>query len=316
MRIALLDDYLAAARAAADWARLGPAAEVHAFEAPFRDADEAAARLAGFDVIVAMRERTTLDAALLARLPAARLVVTTGLRNASIDMAAARAAGIDVCGTEMLPTPTAELAWGLILSLARRLPEQQAALRAGGWQVALGTVLAGKRLGVVGLGKLGTQMARIGAAFGMEVVAWSTNLTEEKAAAAGARLVSKDELFATSDVVTLHLVLSARSQGIVGAAEIARMKPTAYLVNTSRAGLVDQAALGAALVEGRIAGAGLDVYDIEPLPADAAVLAWPNTVLTPHLGYVTAEAWRRAYGQAVEDIEAWRAGTPLRLLNG
>lgn len=315
MKIALLDDYLSTARAAADWGRLG-SAEVVSFERPFGSVDAAAAALAGFEVVVAMRERTTLDAALIGRLPDLRLIVTTGMRNASIDMAAARAAGIDVCGTEMLPTPTAELAWGMIIALARRIPEQQASLRSGGWQTALGTVLAGKRLGLLGLGKLGGQMARIGAAFGMEPVAWSPNLTEERARAAGARRVEKDELFAGSDVVSVHLVLSERSRGIVSAGDIARMKPSAVFVNTSRSGLVDQDALGAALRDGRIAGAGIDVFDTEPLPSGDPILAWPNTVLTPHLGYVTQETWRLAYGQALEDVEAWAKGAPVRLLNG
>lgn len=315
MRIALLDDYLAAARAAADWGRLGAAVEIRAFDQPFRDAEAAAAQLAGHDVIVAMRERTTIDADLIARLADLRLIVTTGMRNAAIDLAAARVRGIDVCGTEMLPTPTAELAWGLILTLARRIPEQQASLRRGDWQVALGTSLGAKRLGIVGLGKVGGQMVRIGAAFGMETVAWSPNLTDARAEAAGARRVEKDELFATSDVVSLHLVLSERTRGLVGAAEIDRMKPTALLINTARAGLVDPWALAAALAEKRIAGAGIDVFEHEPLPADDPMRAWPNTVLTPHLGYVTAESWKFAYGQALEDVEAWVAGTPLRLLN-
>lgn len=312
MKIALLDDYLAAARDAADWRRLGPDVEVVVFPLPFASPEEAAARLVGFEVIVAMRERTRFDEALLDRLPDLRLLITTGLRNAAIDVAAARARGIEVCGTEMLPSPTAELAWGLILSLARRIGEQEAALRRGVWQTALGTVLAGKRLGIVGLGRLGGRMATIGRAFGMEPVAWSTNLTDDRAAAVGAVRVDKDELFATADVVTLHLVLSERSRGIVGAADIGRMKPSAFLINTSRAGLLDMEALGAALREGRIAGAGLDVFPVEPLPADDPVRSWPNTVLTPHLGYVTAEAWRIAYGQALDDVEAWRAGAPIR----
>lgn len=315
MKIALLDDYLAAAPHAADWNRLGAGATVTAFERPFASTADLVAALADVDVVVAMRERTPLGAAVLARLPALRLLVTTGMRNAAIDMAAARRLGIDVCGTDMLPTPTAELAWGLILSLARRIGEQDAALRRGVWQTALGTVLAGKRLGVVGLGKLGAQMARIGLAFGMEVVAWSPNLTDEKAAAAGARRVEKGELFATADVVSVHLVLSDRSRGIVDAAAIAAMKKTAFLVNTSRAGLVDMVALGAALEAGAIAGAGLDVFDVEPLAADDPILRWPRTVLTPHLGYVTEESWRVAYGQALEAIEAWAKGTPVRLLN-
>ncbi|TBW41377.1 D-2-hydroxyacid dehydrogenase family protein [Siculibacillus lacustris] len=315
MKIALLDDPLDAARTSADWERLGPDAEIVVFERPFADRAAVLAALGGFEVIVAMRERTPLDAETIAGLGALRLIVTTGMRNAAIDLAAARARGIPVCGTEMFPSPTAELAWGLILALARRLPEQQASLRRGTWQSALGTMLAGKRLGLVGLGKLGSRMARIGAAFEMEPVAWSPNLTDERAAAGGARRVDKAELFATSDVISLHLVLSERSRGVVGAAEIGAMKPSAYLVNTSRAGLVDAEALGAALRAGTIAGAGLDVFAGEPLPPDDPVLGWPNTVLTPHLGYVTAETWRLTYGQALEDIEAWAAGTLLRRID-
>lgn len=315
MKIALLDDYLGAAESAADWASLGADVRVEAVAHPFASPGEAVERLADVDVIVAMRERTPLGAEILDALPKLRLVVTTGMRNLAIDMTAARARGIDVCGTEMLPTPTAELAWGLIISLARRIGEQDAALRRGVWQTGLGSVLAGRRLGIVGLGKLGAQMARIGAAFGMEVVAWSPNLTDEAAAKAGARRVEKAELFATADVVTVHLVLSERSRGIVDASSLAAMKASAFLVNTSRAGLVDMDALGRALRAGAIAGAGLDVFDVEPLPPDHPILGWPNTVLTPHLGYVTVEAWRLAYGQAVEAIAAWRGGHPVRLLN-
>jgi len=315
MKVALLDDYLGVAPASADWKSLGPDFEVVAFDRPFASPAETVERLAGFEIVVAMRERTPLPAEVIGALPNLRLLVTTGMRNLSIDMAAARARGVDVCGTDMLPTPTAELAWGLILSLVRRIGEQDAALRRGGWQTALGTVLSGKRLGLVGLGKLGSQMARIGQAFGMEVVAWSSNLTAERAAEAGVRRVDKHELFATADVVSLHLVLSDRSRGVVDAAALAAMKPTAVLVNTSRAGLVDMAALGAALAKGEIAGAGLDVFDIEPLAATDPVLGWPNTVLTPHLGYVTEETWRLAYGQALEDVAAWAKGAPIRVLN-
>jgi phosphoglycerate dehydrogenase-like enzyme len=315
MKIALLDDYLSQALHSADWRRLGDGVEIVAFERPFASTADLVETLADFEVIVAMRERTPLAAEILERLPKLRLVVTTGMRNLAIDMAAARRLGIDVCGTDMLPTPTAELAWGMILSLARRIGEQDAALRRGVWQTALGTVLAGKRLGIVGLGKLGGQMARIGAAFGMDVVAWSPNLTDEKAAAAGARRVDKHELFATSDVVTIHVVLSERSRGLVDAPSIAAMKETAFLINTSRAGLVDMDALGAALEAGAIAGAGLDVFEVEPLPPNAPVLGWPNTVLTPHLGYVTRETWQIAYGQAAEAIDAWAKGSPIRVLN-
>lgn len=315
MKVALLDDYLGVASASADWRALGSDFEVVAFDRPFASPAETVERLADFEIVVAMRERTPLSAEVIAALPNLRLLVTTGMRNLSIDMAAARVRGIDVCGTDMLPTPTAELAWGLILALVRRIGEQEAALRRGVWQTALGSVLSGKRLGLVGLGKLGGQMARIGQAFGMEVVAWSSNLTEERAAASGARRVGKHELFATSDVVSLHLVLSDRSRGVVDAAALAAMKRSAVLINTSRAGLVDMDALGAALVEGRIAGAGLDVFEVEPLAATDPVLSWPNTVLTPHLGYVTEETWRLAYGQALEDVVAWTKGAPIRVLN-
>jgi phosphoglycerate dehydrogenase-like enzyme len=315
MKIALLDDYLSQALRSADWSRLGDGVEIVAIEHPFASTADLVETLADFDVIVAMRERTPLGAEIFERLPNLRLVVTTGMRNLAIDMVAARRHGVDVCGTDMLPTPTAELAWGMILYLARRIGEQDAALRRGVWQTALGTVLAGKRLGIVGLGKLGGQMARIGRAFGMDVVAWSPNLTDEKAAAAGARRVDKSELFATSDVVTVHVVLSERSRGLVDGPSITAMKKTAFLVNTSRSGLVDMEALGGALEAGAIAGAGLDVFEVEPLPPNDPILGWPNTVLTPHLGYVTQETWRVAYEQAVEAIDAWTKRSPIRVLN-
>ncbi|MGO8867233.1 MAG: D-2-hydroxyacid dehydrogenase family protein [Alphaproteobacteria bacterium] len=315
MRAAILDDYQGVALASADWASLKPAVEATVFRDTRADVDEVAKRLADFEIVVAMRERTPFPKALLERLPKLRLLVTTGKRNASIDLKAAAAKGIVVCGTDMLPYPTAELTWGLILSLVRNIPREERNMRTGGWQTTVGVGLKGKTLGVFGLGNLGSQVARIGKAFGMEAIAWSQNLTAERAASVGAALVSKEELFRRADVVTIHLVLSERTRGAVAAAELALMKPSAYLVNTSRGPIVDTAALIAALERRRLAGAALDVYDSEPLPADHPLRKLDNVVLTPHLGYVTAENYRQAYGDAVEDIRAFLDGKPVRVLS-
>ena len=315
LRAAILDDYQGAALAAADWASLKPAVEVTVFHDTLADDARVAARLADFEIVVAMRERTPFPQALLERLPKLKLLVTTGKRNAAIDVKAATARGVVVSGTDMLPYPTAELAWGLILSLARNIPREERGMRAGGWQTTLGVGLSGKTLGVLGLGNLGSRVARIGKAFGMEAIAWSQNLTAERAAAVGAALVPKEELFRRADVASIHLVLSERTRALVGAAELALMKPTAYLVNTSRGPIVDGKALIAALESRRLAGAGLDVYDSEPLPRDHALRKLDNVVLTPHLGYVTAENYRQAYGHAVEDIRAFLEGKPLRVLS-
>jgi phosphoglycerate dehydrogenase-like enzyme len=236
------------------------------------------------------------------------------MRNASIDVAAAAAQGITVCGTQGLPYPTAELTWGLILALVRRIAAEDRATREGAWQTTLGVGLNGKTLGVLGLGTLGSRVARVGAAFEMEVLAWSQNLTAERAAAAGARLVPRDELLARADVVSIHLVLSERTRGLLGARELGLMKPSAYLVNTSRGPIVDEAALLAALQAGRLAGAGLDVFDEEPLPRDHPLRRLPNTVITPHLGYVTEETYRIFFGHALEDVEAFLRGAPVRVL--
>ncbi|NMO14288.1 D-2-hydroxyacid dehydrogenase family protein [Pyxidicoccus fallax] len=314
MNIAILDDYQRVARGLADWARLPAGSGLHIFDRYLATVEERAAALQPFDVLVLMRERTPFPAALIERLPNLRLLVTTGGRNAAIDLEACRARGITVCGTGNVGAPTAELAWGLILALVKRIPVEDRALRAGAWQTGLTEGLAGKRLGLVGLGKLGSQMARVGQAFGMEVVAWSQNLTDARAAEAGVRRVEKRELFATSDVVSLHLVLGERTRGVVGTEELGAMKPTAWFINTARAGLVDEPALLAALREQRIAGAGLDVYSEEPLPAGHPLLALPNVVLTPHLGYVTRENYAVFYRDALEDILAWHAGAPVRLL--
>jgi len=314
IQIAVLDDYQGIALAIADWGSLGRDVRTCALAEPFADAQDAAARLREFDIVVAMRERTPFPRALLEQLPRLRLLVTTGMRNAAIDVKAAAERGVLVCGTEMLPYPTAELTWGLILALARHIPGEDRALREGSWQTSLGIGLRGKTLGVLGLGRLGGEVARIGKAFQMDVIAWSENLTAERAATIGATRVEKEELFRRADFVTIHLVLSARTRGLVGAAEFSAMKPTAYLVNTSRGPVVDERALLAALEGRRIAGAALDVYDREPLPRYHPLRRLDNVVMTPHLGYVTVENYRLAYGQAVEDVRAFLAGAPIRVL--
>lgn len=314
MRIAILDDYQNVALTLADWDSLD--AEVRVFTEHIADQDELVRALAGFDVVVAMRERTPFPAALLSRLPDLRLLVTTGQRNASIDVEAARRQGIVVCGTGYLPHPTVELTWALILAAARHLPTEVQAMREGGWQTTLGTGLRGRTLGLLGLGRLGSQVARVGQAFGMRTIAWSQNLTADRAAEHDVTAVSKDELFASSDVLSVHLVLSKRTRGLVGAKELAAMKSTALLVNTSRAPIVDTDALLEALRQDTIGGAALDVYDVEPLPADHPLRSMPNVVLTPHIGFVTRETYEVFYRDAVEDIAAFRRGEPVRVLAG
>ncbi|MFY2557173.1 D-2-hydroxyacid dehydrogenase family protein [Corallococcus terminator] len=314
MRVAILDDYLDVARTSADWSRLPAGFETRFFHAPLAGEDAVAGALQEFDVIVAMRERTAFPASLLTRLPRLRLLVTTGMRNAAIDLDACRRQGVTVCGTGAVGAPAAELTWALILALLKRIPAEDHSMRSGGWQTGLTETVSDKRLGVVGLGKLGTQVAKVGLAFGMDVVAWSPRLTAERAEAAGVRLVDKATLFTSSDVVTLHLVLGERTQGVVGPAELGAMKSSAYLVNTSRSGLVDDDALVSVLRERRIAGAGLDVFSVEPLPREHPLRSLPNTVLTPHLGYATRENHAVYYRDAVEDILAWSHGGPVRLL--
>jgi phosphoglycerate dehydrogenase-like enzyme len=313
-RLAILDDYQGVVLAMGPWDRLPKSIEITVFRDTLKDPEALAARLAPFDAILAMRERTPFPAALIERLPNLKLLMTTGERNRSLDVAAAHARGVTVCGTGSLGAPTVDITWGLILNLLRDLPAQQASLRAGTWQTSVGLAAEGLTLGVVGLGKLGTRVARVGQALGMQVIAWSTNLTAEAAAAVGATRVEKAELFAQADVVTLHMVLSARSRGIVGAAELAAMKRNAIIVNTSRGPLIDQPALIAALQEGRIAGAGLDVFDEEPMPLGHPLLGCPNTMLLPHLGYVSQQNYRAYFDSAVAVIEGFLAGTPQRLL--
>jgi phosphoglycerate dehydrogenase-like enzyme len=277
--------------------------------------DALVAALDGAAVIVAMRERTRFDRELFARLPDLKLLITTGMQNASIDLQAAAAQGVVVSGTSgPRTTNTAELTWALIFALVRHLPEEAASVRDGGWQHTVGTDLLGTTLGLAGLGRIGHQMARIGQAFGMDVIAWSQNLDPAVAAEADVRAVSKADLFGAADVVSVHLMLSDRTRGLITERELRAMKPTAYLVNTSRGPIIDAAALLRALNEGWIAGAGLDVYDTEPLPVDDPLRHAPRTVLTPHLGYVTERTMRHWYEDAVEDIAAWQQGKPVRLL--
>jgi phosphoglycerate dehydrogenase-like enzyme len=317
MKIVVLDDYQQVARQFGPFDSL-PDAQIEVLHEHIADAADLAAALRGAAVVVAMRERTPFRAETFDALPDLRLLVTTGLANASIDLVAAEAHGVTVCGTTMTGSaksaPTAELTWALILACRRHVVTEDRALRDGRWQTTVGTDLAGSTLGVLGLGKLGTQVARIAQAFDMRVVAWSENLTAQRAAEAGVTWVRKEELFANADVVSVHLKLSARTTGLVGAAELAAMKPSAILVNTSRGPIVDQNALVVALTAGTIAGAGLDVFDVEPLPRDNPLRGAPNTVLLPHLGYVTESSLRHMYQQVVEDIAAWSAGTPLRVL--
>jgi phosphoglycerate dehydrogenase-like enzyme len=327
MRVAILDDYQQVALASADWSAVRERAEIYVFTKHIDDDEALIDALEPFDVIVAMRERTPFSAARLRRLPRLRLLVTTGMGNAAIDLEAAAAAGVTVCGTGGIGSSTAELTWGLILALVRHIPEEDRRLKtagraggaalpvSGGWQQTVGVGLEGRRLGVVGLGRLGVQVARIGQAFGMDVVTWSQNLDPAHAAEHNCKAVSKEELFSSADVVTLHYKLSERSTGIVSAPELALMKPSAYLVNTSRGPLVDSAALVAALRSGAIAGAALDVYATEPLPLSDPLRSAPNTVLTPHLGYVTEETYRVFYGEAAEDIVAFTRGEPVRVLS-
>jgi len=315
-QVAVLDDYQQVALSSADWSPLTGRAEVSVFTEHITGTAELARRLAPFDVIAAMRERTPFPAGLLAQLPALKLLITTGMRNASIDLAAARQRGVTVCGTGMSGAGAPELAWGLVMALTRYIPQEDAGVRAGGWQSTVGRELAGSTLGLLGLGRIGQRMARYAKAFEMEILAWSENLTEERARECGARLVSKAELFAESDIVSVHVQLSSRTAGLIGAAELALLGPDGYLVNTSRGPIVDEQALISALRGGVIAGAALDVFDTEPLPAGHPLRALPNTVLTPHIGYVTRRTYEVFYTGIVEDVVAWLDGSPVRVIAG
>ncbi|SIO21409.1 D-2-hydroxyacid dehydrogenase family protein [Vannielia litorea] len=314
VRCAILDDYQNVALTCADWSALLPDVELTAFQDTVTG-EALTSRLAPFEVIVAMRERTPFDAALFGRLPNLRLLVTTGMRNASIDMGAAAARGITVCGTASLGHPTPELTWGLLLALARHIPQEDAALRAGGWQTTLGTDLKGKTLGLIGFGRVAQAMARYGTAFEMDVLAWSRSLTDQAAAAGGARRADGlAALLAEADVVSLHVPLNASTRHMIDAAALSTMKRSAYLLNTSRAGVVDTEALAAALHGGRIAGAAVDVHDPEPLNGASPLVTAPNTVLTPHLGYVSRDNYAGFYTEAAQNIRAWLDGSPIRVL--
>ena len=315
IRAAVLDDYQNVALTLADWSPVRRDADVTVFTERFADQAGVIRGLADFDVVVLMRERTPFPRAVFEGLPKLKLVVTSGMRNAAIDLDAARDRGVAVCGTDMLAHPTAELTFALMLEIARKVGHEAARMKAGvPWQSTVGFDLRGRTLGLLGLGKLGAQVARIAQAFGMAVIAWSPNLTEDRAREAGVGYASKQDLLRAADIVSIHLVLGPRSRGLVGAAEFAAMKPTAYLINTSRGPIVDEAALIEALRTGRIAGAGIDVYATEPLPLDHPLRSLPNAVATPHLGYVTEENYRLIYGQTVETIRAWLDGRPIRVI--
>jgi phosphoglycerate dehydrogenase-like enzyme len=321
LRVAVLDDYQRRAAGYADWDSLGPDVTVEFFHEPI-DADGLASRLSGFDVLVLMRERTRFPREVLSRLPNLRLLITTGMRNASVDAHHLRERGIVYSGTQGTSGPraegvpsTAEIAWALIMAVFKRVTVEDRALRNGRWQVGLPRNLAGATLGLAGLGNLGAAMVGPARAFGMDTIAWSENLTDERAADVGATRVTKDELLAGADVLSIHLVLSERTRGLFGAAELAQMKPIAALINTSRGPIVDEAAMIAALRDGTIAAAGLDVFDQEPLPAGHPLTELPNVVLLPHLGYVSEPAFRHMYGQVVQNIAAFRDGSPIRTLN-
>lgn len=315
-KVAILDDYQGVALQMADWSVLPSDCQVRAFNDHVNDLEPLVDRLQDFEIVTCMRERTPFRRDLLERLPNLRLLVTTGMRNAAIDLKAATDLGILVCGTAGGPdAPPAELTWGLILALARHIPQENAATREGHWGTTVGMSLEGKVLGVLGLGRLGTKVAKVGVAFEMSVIAWSQNLTAERAAQCGATLVSKDELLARSDILSIHVQLSARTRGLVGARELSLMKPTAYLINTARGPIADEAALVQALQSRTIAGAGLDVFDQEPLPPDHPLKRLDNALLMPHAGYVTQDQYQVRYRDTVEDVAAYFKGEPLRVLN-
>ncbi|AMW10553.1 hydroxyacid dehydrogenase [Streptomyces qaidamensis] len=316
LRCAVLDDFQQVAAEAADWSVVADDVEVVFFDRHIDGEDDLAAALAGFDIVVTLRERVPFPGSLITRLPRLKLIVASGMRNSVIDYAAAEEQGVTVCGTASSSTPPVELTWALLLGLARGIVEESNALRSGGpWQSTVGADLHGRRLGLLGLGKIGGRVARVGLAFGMHVSAWSQNLTRERTGEVGVeRAGSKEELLAGSDFVSVHLALGDRTRGLLGPAELALLKPTAYLINTSRAAIVDQDALLDALHTGRIAGAGVDVFDIEPLPADHPMRTAPRLLATPHLGYVSRANYATYYGHAVEDIRAFLDGTPVRRL--
>ena len=315
VRCAILDDYQNVALSFADWSKVSGDIEIKVFNEHLGTADQVIAALKGFPIVCAMRERTPFPRSVIDALPELRLLITTGMRNASIDLEAAKARGVVVCGTPAFGNATAAVATGLMLELARHIGYENARLKSGAlWQSTIGLDLEGLTLALLGLGKLGTRMAEIGRAFKMHVIAWSQNLTPEKCQEAGAEYVSGDELFERADFLSIHVQLSPRTRGLVGAKQLALMKKSAYLINTSRGPIVDEAALLAALRDKRIAGAGLDVFDIEPLPLDHPLRKLDNVVITPHLGYVAAQNYRAFFGGMVDDIRAFLDGKPVRVL--
>ncbi|MGB0554968.1 MAG: D-2-hydroxyacid dehydrogenase family protein [Alphaproteobacteria bacterium] len=316
MRLAIINDYQELALKTTDWGRLPDSIEVDVFHDQLTDGQEAAARLQPYGIIVTAREETRFDQTLINSLPNLKLLVFHGARNAALDLTALDARGVAVCGTGYgFTNGTVELAWALVLGLVKRLPQEDAAIRAGGWGAGLPLGLTGKTLGVLGLGTLGTGVARVGQALDMNVIAWSQNLTEERCRDVGVRKVDKEVLFRESDVLSIHVILSERTRGLVSAADLASMKSSAYLINTSRGPIVDEAALVAALEANRIAGAGLDVFDIEPLPDTHPFRRLPNVLATSHIGGRTYENFAARYGDCLEDVLAWLDGKPLRVVS-
>ena len=315
LRCAILDDYFKISLTSADWSRIKDRIDLTVFEKPFNSEGEAASALKDFEIILAMRERTAFPNTLFAALPKLKLLITSGMRNAAIDLDGAKEHNVVVCGTAFARDPTAPLTMGLILELTRNIGRESARMHAGEpWQGHIGIEIEGRTLGVIGLGKLGTKVSKLAQAFGMNVIAWSPNLTPEKCKEVGVIYASKEELFTTADVVTIHVVLGPRSHGLVGREDLARMKPSAYIVNTARGPIIDEAALLEVLRQKKIAGAGIDVFSVEPLPVDHPFRKLDNMVITPHLGYATAEIFRGHYTQMVEGIDAWFKGeTPRRL---
>lgn len=314
VQIAVIDDWQNVASGVVDWSVLDPVGQVHFLHDYPADTATMVERLKGFEVICVMRERSTFDKALLQGLPRLKLLVTGGMRNAAIDITAAKALGTQVCGTDSYKHAAPELTWALIMASTRNLLAEANSLRAGGWQVGLGGDLHGKTLGVLGLGSIGQKVAQFAKVFGMRVIAWSENLTPQRAAESGVTWVSKRELFEQADILTIHLVLSDRSRGLVDAQALGWMKPTARLVNTARGPIVDEQALVQALSSGRLAGAALDVYAEEPLPAEHPLRSLPNVLATPHIGYVSEQNYRQFYQQMIEDIQGWANGVPVRVL--
>src|SRR6476660_8227700 len=315
LRCAILDAYLNLALSVADWSQIDDRVDLTVFNQPFASSEAAASALKDFEIICAMRERTSFPRAMFASLPGLKLLITSGMRNNSIDMQAAKERQVTVCGTHWPRDPTAPLTMGLILELTRNIGRENARMHAGEYlQKHVGMEIEGRTLGVVGLGKLGSKVSKLAQAFGMNVIAWSPNLTPEKCKEAGVGYASKEELFSTADIITIHVVLSQRSRGLVGRDELARMKPTAYLVNTARGPIVDEGALLEALTQKKIAGAGIDVFSVEPLPVEHPFRKLDNMVLTPHLGYVTEDSFRNHYRQMVEGIDAWFKGEPKQRL--